>query len=147
MKKLFLFASLLLLFAGVSLATERSEAEALFERYQALGRAYDPAVADLYCDTALIRNVRTYPTGEKRTLDFPATKYKELVRSVMPLAQARGDLNTYSQISAVAEGPNVRITAARFSELKKYSSPVSVSVGQCGDTGLAILEELSESRP
>jgi hypothetical protein len=147
MNKLFRLASLVLLFSGAANANEPSEAEALFDRYQELGRAFDPAMADLYCDTALIRNVRTYPSGEQRTLEIPAPMYKDLVRSAMPLAKARGDVSTYSDVQFVAEGSSVRITAERYSELKKYTSPVSILVGQCGDSGLAILEELSESRP
>ncbi len=67
-----------------ALALERSQGEAIFTRYQALERAFDPAVADLYCDTAHIRNVRTYPDGRQRVVEIPAIPYKALVRSAMP---------------------------------------------------------------
>lgn len=147
MRKLTLFTCLAVLSPGAALAGSLAEADALFERYQALGHAYDPAVADLYCDSALIRNVRTYPNGEQKTLELPATRYKELVRTAMPLAKARGDLSTYSGVRTVAEGSNVRITADRFSVLKNYSSPVSILVGPCPNGSLGVLEELSESRP
>ena len=66
---------------------------------------------------------------------------------MMPLAKARGDLNTYSEVRVAAEGANVRITAARYSVLKGYTSPISFLVGECEGLGLAILEEVSESRP
>src|SRR6187549_1737332 len=69
------------------------KAKSIFDSYQSLERSFDPAIADLYCDTALIRNTRTYPDGNKRTLEFPAPKYKELIRNSMPLAKAAGDFS------------------------------------------------------
>ncbi len=135
-----------LLFGGQALAQTPSTAESVFAQYQARERAFDTSVADLYCDTALIRNVRTYPDGQQRTLELPAAKYKELIRAAMPLAKAKGDFSTYSEVKFTPEGENVRITATRYSESKKYSSPISLLVGSCG-IGFGILEELSQSQP
>ena len=125
----------------------QNSAQALFNSYQTLEHSYDPALADLYCGTAVIRNIRTYPDGQKRTLELPATKYKELIRTVMPLAKSKGDYSTYSGIAYSAEGSNTRITATRYSVLKKYSSPISLLVGPCAGHDQAILEELGESQP
>lgn len=147
MKNLTPALCLAMLFGGASHAAEPTQAEALFSQYQSLARAYDPAVADLYCDTALIRNVRTFPSGEKKTLELPAPKYKELIRSVMPIAKARNDYSTYSQVRFIPEGSNMRIMAARHSALKDHTSPVSILIGQCGGTEVRVLEELSESVP
>ena len=122
-------------------------AKQLFDQYVALGHAYDPGVADLYADDALIRNKRTYPTGEVREMTVPAAKYKTLIRQVMPLARARGDRSTYSDVSYTPEGGRVRIKASRFSELKNYTSPLSVLVGPSPGGKWLIYEELSESRP
>jgi len=122
-------------------------AKQLFDQYVAFGHAYDPGVADLYADDALIRNKRTYPTGEVREMTVPAAKYKTLIRQVMPLARARGDRSTYSDVSYTAEGGRVRIKASRFSELKNYTSPLSVLVGPSPGGKWLIYEELSESRP
>lgn len=122
-------------------------AEQFFAHYQKLARDFDPAAADLYCDTATVRNIRVLPDGQKKTLELPAPRYKELVRAAMPLAQARGDTNIYTDIAYAAEGNGVRITATRYSNLKQYSSPISLLIGPCNGSGLAILEELSESRP
>lgn len=121
--------------------------EAVFKRYVALERAFDPAAADLYCDSALIRNVRKYPDGQERTMELPAPKYKELIRSVMPAAKAKGDTSKYTNVVYTPEGANIRITADRYSEMKKYSSPLSLLVGQCNGGEWAVLEELSQSRP
>ena len=144
-------AFFLALLATACASTAQSQAsgraEALFNDYSSLERSYDPTVADLYCDSALIRNVRTFPDGQKRTLELPATKYKELIRIAMPLAKAKSDYSTYSGVAYASEGNNVRITATRYSNMKKYSSPMSLLVGACNGGAWAILEELSESIP
>lgn len=137
------FAALAFVLAAPAFA--QSEAEAIFVKYKTLERAFDPGVADLYCDTALIRNVRTSPDGQQRTLELPAPKYKELIRNAMPLAKAKNDVSTYSEVAFSKEGGNTRITAIRFSEMKKYSSPISLLVGKCGNS-VGILEELSQSK-
>ena len=128
-------------------ATPVAEARALFERYVSLEQAFDPAVADLYADDALIRNRRTYPTGEVRELRIPAPQYKELIRTAMPLAKARRDTSSYSDVKYVEEGSRVRVTATRFSNLKQYSSPLSLLVGPTEGGMWRIYEELSESQP
>lgn len=123
------------------------EAEAFFGRYQSLASSFDPAAADLYCNNAKIQNVRRFPNGEQKTLQIPAAQYKDIVRTVMPTAQARGDTNAYSKVEYWTEGRNVRVTAVRFSDLKQYESPFSLLIGRCDDGSLGILEELTESIP
>ena len=125
----------------------RSRAEQLWNRYVALEAAFDPAVADLYADDALIRNRRTYPTGEVREVTVPAAQYKLLVRQAIPLAKARNDLSRYSGCAYAAERERVRIVCARFSVLKNYTAPISLLVGPGPGGSWLIFEELSESRP
>lgn len=127
--------------------TKLAHAKALFVRYVTLGHTFDPAVADLYSDSAVIRNKRLYPTGQERILTMPAPQYKAFIRQAMQLAKDRGDISTYSEVKYTVEGAGVRITATRFSELKRYSSPVSLLVGPAEGKAWLILEELSESRP
>lgn len=127
-------------------AQTKAQAQALFADYQAKERAFDASVADLYCDTADIRNTRRYPDGNERTLAFPAARYKALVRQAMPLARARGDYGTYSDVRYAQEPGGMRITATRYSMAKRYSSPISLLVGPCGGK-VGILEELSRSQP
>lgn len=128
-------------------ADARAKAEQLWARYVALEAAFDPAVADLYADDALIRNRRTYPTGEVREATVPAAQYKLLVRQAIPLARARNDLSRYSGCTYASEGERVRIVCARFSVLKNYTAPMSLLVGPGPGGGWLIFEELSESRP
>jgi hypothetical protein len=134
--------------AAQALSTDaRAKAEQLWDRYVALEAAFDPAVADLYADDALIRNRRTYPTGEVREATIPAAQYKVLVRQAIPLAKAKNDVSRYSGCAYAAEGARVRIVCARFSVLKNYTSPISLLVGLGPAGAWLILEELSESRP
>ena len=122
-------------------------ARRLFERYVTLANKFDPALADLYSGEALIRNTRRYPGGEKQTVEIPAARYKELIRSAMPVAKARRDRNRYSAVKYAREGDKVRISATRYSLLKKYSSPVSLLVGANDRGEWQILEEITESIP
>jgi hypothetical protein len=128
-------------------ADARATAEQLWNRYVALEAAFDPAVADLYADDAVIRNRRTYPTGEVREATVPAAQYKALVRQAIPLAKASNDLSRYSGCTYAAEGARVRVVCARFSVLKNYTAPISMLVGPGPGGAWLIFEELSESRP
>jgi hypothetical protein len=65
----------------------------------------------------------------------------------MPLAKEKGDRSTYSDVAYTQDRERVRITATRYSELKKYSSPISLLVGPSDDGKWLIFKELSESRP
>ena len=122
-------------------------ARALFERYVALEQQFDSGVADLYSDDAVIQNKRTYPTGQVREMTIPTAHYKELLRKSMPLAKVLGDKSTYSACSYDPEGAKVRIKCQRFSERKKYTSPISLLVGPAANGKWLIFEELSESQP
>lgn len=138
----------------VATASERTEesrlqvAESLFEDYVRLEHAFDPAIADLYDDAAVIKNTRRYPTGQVRELELPGAEYKALIRQVMPLAKARGDRSTYSEVSFELNGDgSVSIEASRYSELKDYTSPLKLTVAPDEEGEWRIIEELSESQP
>ncbi len=128
-------------------ASAVEQAKDFFARFVELEHAYDTAIADLYADDAVIRNKRTYPTGEVREVTIPPAQYKQLLREAMPLAKSRGDRSTYSKCGYKAEGANVRITCSRYSELKKYTTPYTLVVGPTRTGKWQIFEELSESRP
>lgn len=123
------------------------EAKALFKLYDRLEKDFSPKVADLYADDAVIKNTRTYPTGDKKQMQIAAADYKALIRKAVPLAKERGDTNEYSKVTYAKEGDGVRIKATRHSNLKDYDSPLSLLV-EPDDTGTwLITEEISESQP
>lgn len=124
-----------------------SQARLLFERYTTFEARFDPSVADLYAEGAIIRNKRFYPDGQVRELTIPAPQYKQLIHNLMPLAQSRNDYSTYSRTTFQIEGVGVRIKAARFSVMKQYTSPISLLVASDASGRWLIREELTESRP
>lgn len=130
-----------------ALAGPIEDAQSVFQQYAALEAAFNPAVADLYADDALISNKRIYPTGHARELTIPANQYKALVRSAMPVAKAKGDYSTYSHATFTPDGQGVRIKARRTSVLKGYDSPISILVAPDARGKWLIREEISESRP
>ena len=144
----FTFALLLSSLAITASASEVIErAKTVFKAYVAGYQSFDPNVVDLYADDALIQNKRTYPDGRVRELVLPAPQYKNLVRSAMPLVQSRGDRSQYNEPVFKEEKRGVRITISRYSELKKYTSPMSLLIGPTAGGQWLVLEELTESIP
>lgn len=128
-------------------AAPLDDAKTLFDRYVQLESEFDPALADLYADNAVIKNTRRYPDGQVRELSIPAPQYRDLIRAAVPVAKARGDRSSYSDVAFVEESGGVRITGTRFSHLKRYSSPISLLVAPNASGRWLIQEELSESQP
>jgi hypothetical protein len=133
--------------APATQAVVPEEAKRLFRRMEELGREFDPALADLYDDAAVIRNTRRYPNGQSRTMTIAAPRYKQMIRTLMPAAKARGDLSTYSDVTFTLAGDRIRIDAMRYSHLKEYSSPISWLVGPSEGGAWLVFQEISESRP
>ena len=121
-------------------------AKQLFAQYVALERAYDPSVADLYADDALIKTRRKPPMGDPVDVIVPAPKYKTQLRELASVAKVRGDRNTYSAVTYSPEGELVRINASRFSGSRKQASPFRLLVGPSPGGQWLIYEELSESQ-
>jgi hypothetical protein len=65
----------------------------------------------------------------------------------MPIARGRGDTSEYSNCAYKAEARGVRINCQRYSNLKKYTSPISLLVSAGVQGQWLIIEELSESQP
>jgi hypothetical protein len=120
-------------------------AQELWQDFVDLGAGFDPSLAELYADSAVIRNTRRYPDGRTRTLEMSGKEYKALVRQAMPLARSRGDIDIYSNVQFKSLGNRTRITATRYSTLKKYEAPHELIVGD--SDGWKILAESGESRP
>ncbi|MEP6925877.1 MAG: thermonuclease family protein [Pyrinomonadaceae bacterium] len=124
-----------------------SSAQKFFEQCNERGKNFDISVVDCYSDKAIIQNTRRYPNGQTQTLKFPTAEFKKLIVEIMPVAKAKGDYNTYSNVTYTTEGKRIRINATRYSEMKKYYSPISVLVGQDPSGSWRIYEEISESQP
>jgi hypothetical protein len=140
----------LILVAGlpaVASAVNLAEAKALFEKYVALEHAYDPAVAELYSDKAIISSVRIYPDGRERPMQIPVAFYKSLIVQGMPIAKTRGDKSQYLNVEYLLDGEVVRVKTTRYSELKDYESPFVLVIGEDDTKNAIILEEHTVTRP
>jgi hypothetical protein len=129
-------------------AESESEAAArrFFESYVALSDRFDPAVAELYSDSARIRTSRTSATGAVQELEMSGDRWKKLLVSALPVARERGDQNVFSEVDVADEPHGVRVMAERYSVLKctrdeAYYMVVAADAGGA----LRIVEEYSET--
>jgi ketosteroid isomerase-like protein len=108
---------------------------------------FDATLTELYADDALIRSRRV--TGSTaRELSFRGDQWKQMIRLGMPVAKLRGDTNRYTNVSARQLGSDVIVTAQRYSELKRYTSPLTLVLRRrSGDGAWKIVEERSETQP
>ncbi len=89
------------------------QAQSLFDRYQALENAYDPALKDLYANTADIRVLKIFPDGEQEGSHIPAEQYKQRINQLMPVAKAQKDKGVYFSVEYVPLTQFVRIKTKR----------------------------------
>ncbi|HYC72878.1 MAG TPA: hypothetical protein VEB66_16825 [Opitutaceae bacterium] len=120
------------------------EATEMFNRYAALQAKFDPALAELFADDAVIKHTRRYPDQTTREMTMPGKAYKEAIRKTVETAKARGDTNTYQGILSKVEDGKLRFTAVRYSDLKRNYTPISLLVAKRGDRWL-IVEEHTHS--
>lgn len=121
-------------------------AKAFFQHYVELEHAFDPSIADLYSDQAVIRSTRYMPDGKIVPQTVPAANYKQALRTyIATKARQIGDVSNYTNDTYSVEGGKVRIKVTRYSSLEKVSSPVSLLVGPDATGKWLIYEELSES--
>lgn len=122
-----------------------AEAKKFFERYVALSNSFDPAIVDLYSDSADIQSTRYYVGGKSRTLRLPASEYKKMILAVLPTAKAAKDTDSYSKTTYSLESKGVKITTLRHSNLKNYDSWFVLFVRKEGGV-MKIYQELSQTR-
>src|SRR5262245_55835685 len=101
-------------------ALDLPEARRFFDRYVALGQAFDPEVAALYADEAAIKARRRYPNGHERVLELDGIQWKALVKNAIPLAKAQNDRSEYRNVKLEIVGDTVRIRADRYVVRKCY---------------------------
>jgi hypothetical protein len=121
--------------------------EDLIEKYQQLEHEFNPSIATLYSDNAIIKNKRVYPDGQIKEMNLKAIDYKNLIIKSMPIAKYRNDTSSYTNIVYTKTQNRIKVTANRYSNLKKYTSPISWTLEQDKKSNWLIIEEISESRP
>jgi hypothetical protein len=131
--------------AGPSL---EQDAKDFLARFGELGDAYDPAIADLYTDDAVVKAFRRYPHGLERAVEMPGVAWKEMIQRFMPLAKAQNDRSEFREPEFEVDGDRVRIKADRYSFRKCYlDTGYYMIVQKQPDGSLRIVEEYSETQP
>jgi len=146
-KKLSITALLMAAAASAAIAGPAQDARAVFDRYMALGEAFDPAVAQLYTDDAVIKGLIRYPNGTERGLKMSGAQWKKMVDAVIPLAKANNDISEYKDVRVEDIGGAIRISARRYSRVKCYWDPNHYMVlRKQPDGSMKITEEYMETQ-
>lgn len=141
-----LFAALIVCLSPKAFAEENPDE--FFKNYMKLGENFDSKVAELYDDSAKIHAYRVYPHGLERSMEFTGAQWKQLVQKAMPLAKAKNDKSTFSEISISTVENGYRIKANRYSERKCYIDTGYYMILKRENSGeLAIYEEYMETKP
>lgn len=113
------------------------------EYHFSLADNFDPNMAKLYSDDALIQNTVLNADGSQQTRVIPAGLYKSIIGVAMGKARDLDDRYTYSDVKYKLEGRRVRVTYQRYSHARNYQSPVSMLMGIEPDEAGIVFEELS----
>ena len=137
----------LLAISFAAAADERlSGAQEFFDRYQQLERSFDPELASLYDEDAVIWVTRIYSNGVVRQLKIPGDVYRMAIRQSRDKAAEYGDFNEYSEVQFEPRQQGVEIQATRFNLWRNYRSPYFAFV-QADDGGKwRIVEERFETQ-
>lgn len=140
----------LLISSGVAFAQDAdvNSVKEFFRGYVEMGENFDVSSADLYLNSAIIRNLRRYPDGSEKSMQLNGAQWKELIIKVMPLAKTRGDKSTFSHIIISIDGKQAKIKANRYSNLKCYTDIGYFMIIELQPDGkYKIIEEYMESQP
>ena len=127
---------------------DAESAKRFFETYVKMGESFDASMADLYLDSATIKNIRRYPNGSEKSMQLTGAQWKELVRKVMPMAKAKGDVSTFSEIYVSIDGKRAKIKANRYSNLRCYTDTgYYMIIERQPDGEYKIVREYTETQP
>lgn len=128
-----------------ALPSEPADAKELFELYEKLAAAFDPAVFDLYTDDASIRLTRIAPDGSKQEITLSGQQYKDIGRPSLPLAKSLGEIEVFSDIKFTPEGDDVRMTAQRCTTKDSRTAPHTMLMRKNAAGQWRIVEEVGSS--
>ena len=128
--------------------TPEEHGRRFFEELVALERRYDPALADLYADSARIAKHRRLPDGTLQYGSMTGAEHKPALRRWFPGAVQRGARNEYSDVRYKDLGNGfVQITMRQRQLPKDFTTDVELVVGP-GPTGQWLIwEDRSEAPP
>ena len=88
-------------------------AKECMELHFQLADEFNPLMANLYSDYALIQNTILNSDGSQKTRLIPALYYKSIIANAMQMAKEMGDTYTYSDLEFKMECNRVRVTYVR----------------------------------
>ena len=139
-------ALLIIILSSATHAADKSDYLNFFEKYQALGNSFDPAIGDLYSDEAKITAIRKMPDGIEQTLKIEGGKWKQILVDSMELGKKRGDKSEFSKINISVETNRAKITANRYATVKCFNdSSYYMIIENTAHNELRIVEEFMES--
>jgi len=133
---------IILLALGTSArADDAAEARVFFDHYVERARAFDPGLGEIFAPDARIATLRD---GSDR-IEMTGAQWSELISKVMPLAQRRGDIDTFEDIEVAPQGDGFRVTATRISSIKcTRDESYHMDVARVGGTW-RVFEEYTET--
>lgn len=133
---------------GGAPTTPEERARAFFEQYTRLERAYDPAVLELYADSAEIRKSRRLPNGQWQYGVMSGAEFKRQIRHWIPGAARRQAGNEYRHVRFHDLGNGyVRITSERLQLPQNHVFPQEFVVGPDSAGNWRIWEDRTEAAP
>lgn len=117
-------------------------ARQVIESYVKLERAYDPKLAELYADEAVIKSNQSGPNGESQWVTAQGWQYKRMIRDAMPRSRALGYKASYSGARYELAGKNVRVSVTQYVDQSRSSYPIQWVIGPGRTSQWLILEEV-----
>jgi hypothetical protein len=123
-----------------------ADGKAFWEHVLHLVDQYDPAVADLYADDAVLKNVFVDANGKKRETSMEPARFKALLRAQLPPLRGSGRHSVYSACTYAPVVQGLRIECERRPGPQEPAHHVSVLVSRDVRGRWQIREEISTIR-
>lgn len=122
--------------------------ESFFEKYVQLSDNFDPAVSKLYSNKARIHSQRIYPFGvKKRNAELSGSQWKKIVEKAMPIAKAKNDRSSFTNINISKQNNTFKIKADRYSLAKCYKDlGYYMIIKKADSNSFVIVEEYMETK-
>lgn len=125
---------------GKELAVDLAGARRFFDRFIDLERDYDPAMLELYADTAVIKTTRKGGDGQIKESQVKMADYRKQAEKALPAAKTSGESYAYADVKVEPVGPSrARISGTRTAERSGASTPFYL-VAREGSKGWRIVE-------
>lgn len=107
-----------------------ASARQMFEQFMTYNKVYDPNLLKLYAPEAQVCSWHVAPDGKSSKLCMPSAGYKAMLMQFLPGAQAKGEINTFTNVSYVLyRKTDVVVKATRTTSVKNTVSDMEFLLG------------------